>query len=134
MAWAAVRNELNTGTWLLFAATVCWAIVYDTIYAIQDREDDRKIGVKSSAILFGSYTWLGVGLAGFFMLLFLSLAGQVSNLGTDYFVGLVLVAILMGYQVILLRSGITTELALKLFKQHGWVGMIVLVGLTLGTL
>ena len=71
MAWAAVRNELETGTWLLFAATVCWAIVYDTIYAIQDREDDRKIGVKSSAILFGSYTWLGVGLAGFFMLSFL---------------------------------------------------------------
>jgi len=134
MAWAAVRNELETGTWLLFAATICWAIVYDTIYAIQDKEDDRKIGVKSSAILFGAYTWLGVGLAGFFMLLFLSLAGQVSNLGTDYFVGLVLVAILMGYQVILLRSEISTELAFKLFKQHCWVGVIVLVGIFLGTL
>ena len=73
MAWAAVRNELETGTWLLFAATVCWAIVYDTIYAIQDREDDLKIGVKSSAILFGSYTWLGVGLFASFMLFFYSL-------------------------------------------------------------
>ena len=134
MAWAAVRNELETGTWLLFAATICWAIVYDTIYAIQDKEDDRRIGVKSSAILFGSYTWLGVGLAGFFMLLFLSLAGQISNLGTEYFLGLMLVAVLMGYQIILLRSEISTKLAFKLFKQHCWVGVIVLVGLFLGTL
>jgi 4-hydroxybenzoate polyprenyltransferase len=134
MAWAAVRDELESGTWLLFGATICWAIVYDTIYAIQDKEDDKKIGVKSSAILFGSYTWLGVGLAGFFMLLFLSLAGQVSNLGTEYFLGLMLVAVIMGYQVILLRLEITTELAFKLFKQHGWVGMIVLAGLFFGTL
>jgi 4-hydroxybenzoate polyprenyltransferase len=134
MAWAAVRDELESGTWLLFAATICWAIVYDTIYAIQDKEDDKKIGVKSSAILFGSYTWLGVGLASFFMLLFLSLAGQVSNLGTEYFLGLMLVAVLVGYQVILLRLEITTELAFKLFKQHGWVGMIVLAGLFFGTL
>ena len=134
MAWAAVRDELESGTWLLFAATVCWAIVYDTIYAVQDQEDDKKIGVKSSAILFGSYIWLGVGLAGFFMLLFLSLAGQVSNLGTEYFLGLMLVAILVGYQVILLRSEITIGLALKLFKQHRWVGMIDLAGLLLGTL
>ena len=134
MAWAAVRDELESGTWLLFAATICWAIVYDTIYAIQDKEDDKKIGVKSSAILFGSYTWLGVGLASFFMLLFLSLAGQVSNLGTEYFLGLMLVAVLVGYQVILLRLEITTELAFKLFKQHSWVGMIVLAGLFFGTL
>ena len=134
MAWAAVRNELETGAWLLFAATICWAIAYDTIYAIQDKEDDRRIGVKSSAILFGSYTWLGVGLAGFFFLLFLSLAGQISNLGTEYFLGLMLVAVLMGYQIILLRSEISTKLAFKLFKQHCWVGVIVLVGLFLGTL
>ncbi|MEE9232277.1 MAG: 4-hydroxybenzoate octaprenyltransferase [Nitrospirales bacterium] len=134
MAWAAVRDELESGTWLLFAATICWAIVYDTIYAIQDKEDDKKIGVKSSAILFGSYTWLGVGLASFFMLLFLSLAGQVSNLGTEYFLGLMLVAVLVGYQVILLRLEITTELAFKLFKQHCWVGMIILAGLFFGTL
>lgn len=134
IAWAAVRNELETGTWLLFAATICWAIVYDTIYAIQDREDDIKIGVKSSAILFGSYTWLGVGIAVSFMLLFLSLAGEVSHLGTEYFIGLGLIAVLMGYQVLLLRSNITSKHALTLFKQHRWVGMIVLAGILLGSL
>ncbi len=132
MAWAAERNELETGTWLLFAATVCWAIVYDTIYAIQDKEDDLKIGVKSSAILFGSYTWLGVGLAACFMLLFLSLAGEVSHLGAGYFLGLLLISILIGYQVVLLRSEITSQQALRLFKQHCWVGALVLIGILLG--
>ena len=134
MAWAAVHNTLHASTWLLFAATVCWAIVYDTIYAIQDKEDDLKIGVQSSAILFGSYTWLGVGLAASFMLLFLSLAGEISHLGTEYFVGLALIAVIMGYQVILLRSEITTGQAFKLFKQHRWIGIIVLTGILLGSL
>ena len=133
MAWAAVRNELEAETWLLFAATVCWAIVYDTIYAIQDREDDLKIGVKSSAILFGSYTWLGVGLAACFMLFFLSLAGEVSNLGAGYYLGLLLIAVLIGYQVVLLRSEITSQQAFTLFTQHCWIGLIVLVGIFLGT-
>lgn len=134
MAWAAVHNTLHTSTWLLFTATVCWAIVYDTIYAIQDREDDMKIGVKSSAILFGSYTWLGVGLAAVFMLFFLSLAGEVNDLGAGYFLGLILAAVLMGYQVVLLRSEISTKKAFNLFKQHCWIGIIVLVGMFLGTL
>ena len=133
MAWAAVRNDLQAGAWLLFAATICWAIVYDTIYAIQDREDDLKIGVKSSAILFGSYTWLGVGVFVSFMLLFLSLAGEISHLGTEYFIGLALIAVLMGYQVILLRLTITSKQAFKLFKQHRWVGIIVLAGILLGS-
>ena len=133
MAWAAVHNELEIGTWLLFAATVCWAIVYDTIYAIQDKEDDKKIGVKSSAILFGSYTWLGVGLAAFSMLFFLSVAGEVGALGTEYFVGLLLIAVHMGYQVVLLRSEITSQQAFSLFRQHCWTGVVVLVGIFLGT-
>ena len=56
MAWAAVRNQLESATWLVFAATVCWAIVYDTIYAHQDKEDDALIGIKSTARLFGEET------------------------------------------------------------------------------
>jgi 4-hydroxybenzoate polyprenyltransferase len=133
MAWAAVHNALHASTWLLFAATVCWAIVYDTIYAIQDKEDDLKIGVKSSAILFGSYTWLGVGFAATFMLFFLSLAGEVNDLGTAYFGGLMLVAVMIGYQVVLLRSEITHQQAYKLFAQHCWIGLIILVAIFFGT-
>ena len=133
MAWAAVRNQLEAETWLLFAATICWAIAYDTIYAIQDKEDDKKIGVKSSAILFGSYTWLGVGLAAFSMLFFLSVTGQISHLRIEYFAGLLLISLLMGYQIILLRSEITGQQAFKLFKQHCWIGGIVLLGIFLGS-
>jgi 4-hydroxybenzoate polyprenyltransferase len=132
MAWAAVRGELDTETWLLFGATVCWAIAYDTIYAIQDREDDRKIGIRSSAILFGSYTWLGVGTAVGLMLFFLSLVGTIGDLGTEYFLGLILIAVLMGYQIVLLRSEITSQQAFNLFKQHCWIGLIVLLGILLG--
>ena len=132
MAWAAVRNDLEPATWILFAATVCWAIVYDTIYAIQDKEDDLKIGVKSSAILFGAYTWLGVGSAAFFMLTFLSIAGEVSKLGLPYFLCIMCIALLMGYQVILLRSEITPNQAFTLFKQHSWTGVIVLAGIFFG--
>lgn len=134
MAWAAVRNQLETTTWLLFAATVCWAIVYDTIYAIQDKNDDMKIGVKSSAILFGSYTWLCVGLTASLMLFFLSLAGEINQLGPAYFVALGLATILMGYQVVVLRSDVSPELAFKLFKQHCWIGLIVFAGIFLGTI
>ena len=56
MAWTASRGMLESGAWLTFAATVCWAIAYDTIYALQDRDDDRRIGIKSSALYFGSGT------------------------------------------------------------------------------
>jgi 4-hydroxybenzoate polyprenyltransferase len=79
MAWAAVRDQLDLSTWVLYAATVCWAVVYDTIYAIQDKEDDLRIGVRSSAIFFGSSIWLGVGIAGLCMLVCLSLVAQLNH-------------------------------------------------------
>jgi len=132
MAWAAVRNKLELSTLALFAATVCWAMVYDTIYAIQDKEDDLRIGVKSSAILFGSFTWLGVGLAGFFMLGCLSMVGKINHLGFEYSLALMGVAIILGYQVILLRSKISGEQAFALFKQHSWIGVLILGGILMG--
>ena len=132
MAWAAVRNDLELSTWILFAATVCWAVVYDTIYAIQDKEDDLKIGVKSSAILFGSFTWLGVGLAGLFMLGCLSIVAKINHLGVEYSLALMAVAVLLGYQVLLLRSEISGEQAFALFKQHSWIGVLILGGILMG--
>ena len=132
MAWAAVRNDLELSTWMLFAATVCWAMVYDTIYAMQDKEDDLKIGVKSSAILFGSFTWLGVGLAGLFMLGCLSMVAKINHLGFEYSLALMAVAVILGYQVLLLRSEISGEQAFTLFKQHSWIGVLILGGILMG--
>ncbi|MEO8328021.1 MAG: 4-hydroxybenzoate octaprenyltransferase [Nitrospirota bacterium] len=132
MAWAAVRNELDLSAWVLFAATVCWAMVYDTIYAIQDKDDDQRIGVKSTAILFGSYTWLGVGIAGLVMLACLSLVARINHLGIGYSLTLMGVAVILGYQVLLLRSNISGEQAFSLFKQHIWIGVLILGGILMG--
>jgi 4-hydroxybenzoate polyprenyltransferase len=132
MAWAATRNELELSTWALFGATVCWAVVYDTIYAIQDKEDDRRIGVKSSAILFGSFTWLGVGIAGLFMLGCLALVAKINHLGFEYSLALIGVAVILGYQVFLLRSEISREQAFSLFQQHTWIGVFILGGILMG--
>ncbi|GJL69972.1 MAG: 4-hydroxybenzoate octaprenyltransferase [Nitrospirales bacterium] len=132
MAWAAVRNELDLSAWILFAATVCWAMAYDTIYAIQDRDDDQRIGVKSTAILFGSHTWLGVGIASLIMLACLSLVAKRNHLGIEYSLTLMGVAGLLGYQVLLLRSEISGEKAFSLFKQHVWIGVLILGGIWMG--
>ncbi|WNM61538.1 4-hydroxybenzoate octaprenyltransferase [Candidatus Nitrospira neomarina] len=132
LAWAAVRNELDLSAWILFAATVCWAMVYDTIYAIQDKDDDQRIGVKSTAILFGSFTWLGVGIAALFMLGCLALVARINQLGVEYSFTLGGVAVILGYQVLLLRSNISGEKALSLFKQHIWIGILILGGILMG--
>ncbi len=134
MAWAAVSGGLAPSAWCLFGATICWAIAYDTIYAIQDKEDDQKIGVKSSALLFGQHTWLGVGLAASGMLAFLSKVGQLNQLGLVYWVALLGVAGVLGYQVTLVRTHLPSERAFSLFKQHSWVGAIILVGIVGGYL
>jgi 4-hydroxybenzoate polyprenyltransferase len=107
-------------------------VVYDTIYAIQDKEDDIRIGVKSSAILFGSFTWLGVGFAGLLMLGCLSIIGKINHLGFEYSLALMGVAIILGYQVHLLRSKISGEQACSLFKQHSWIGILILGGILMG--
>lgn len=129
MAWAAVQNSLGPSAWCLFGATICWAIAYDTIYAIQDMEDDRQIGVKSSALLFGSNTWLGVGVAATGMLLFLSFVGQLNQLNLVYWLAVSGVALILAYQVKVIRDPISSENAFALFKQHSWVGALILVGI-----
>lgn len=134
MAWTAVTNYLTVSTWLVFFATVSWAVVYDTIYAIQDIDDDRRIGVKSSAIFFGEYLWLGVGLAAFVMLTCLSLVGFQMNLGMGYFLCLGMSAALMIHQVVRLRAPILPTDAFGMFQQHSWLGAIILLGIFLGLL
>ena len=86
MAWAASRATIDVQAWWLFGATICWAVAYDTIYALQDREDDQRIGVKSSALLFGAAVPLAVGLFFTGMTGCLIAAGYVSGLGIGYYV------------------------------------------------
>ncbi len=117
MAWAAVRGQLDAPVWCLFGATAAWAVAYDTIYAIQDQEDDRRIGVKSAALYFGSSVHQGVGLAFGIMLTFLIAAGWFAQLGWPYYAALLGVAVFFLLQIGQLRRPITPAHAFDMFRK-----------------
>ncbi len=134
MAWTASRGTLEAPAWCLFAATVCWAVGYDTIYALQDREDDRRIGVRSSALLFGSSTWLAVGTVYAVMLILLGFAGRLAHIGWIYDATLVAVGIWCVRQALQLRGAVAAPTAFRMFQQHVWVGAAILIGMVAGFL
>ncbi len=134
MAWSAARGTIAPAAWWLFAATTCWAIAYDTIYALQDREDDRRIGVKSSALLFGTAVPAAVGVFLMGMVVCLIMAGQLSGLGMGYYVVLMLLAGVFIWQARRLRFPVTPQDAFRMFQQHVYAGVAILIALWLGTL
>jgi 4-hydroxybenzoate polyprenyltransferase len=134
MAWAASRGRIESAAWLTFAATICWAVAYDTIYALQDMDDDRRIGVKSSALYFGSDTWLAVGTACAMMLLLLGIAAEMAGIGSIAYGVLAAVGVFFVKQVGELRRPVSPQRAFELFHQHAWAGTVVLCGLVLGFL
>ncbi|HXX73648.1 MAG TPA: 4-hydroxybenzoate octaprenyltransferase [Nitrospiraceae bacterium] len=133
MAWSAAQGTVTAPAWCIYAATLCWAIGYDTIYALQDQDDDRRIGIKSSAILFGSRTWLAVGVALGGMLLFLSIAGWLTQVGWFFYLVLIAVGFFFAWQIRRLRRNVSASTALSMFQQHAWIGTAILGGL-LGSL
>ncbi|MFB3115170.1 MAG: 4-hydroxybenzoate octaprenyltransferase [Nitrospirales bacterium] len=134
MAWAATRNQLEPSAWLLFAATICWALAYDTIYALQDRNDDIQVGVKSSAILFGSHVWIAVGIIEIVMVAFLGVAGWLEHLNLAFYGVLAGLAGFLSQQVWRLRTEVNPSEAFAMFKQHVGVGLVILGGIWLGPL
>jgi 4-hydroxybenzoate polyprenyltransferase len=132
MAWAASRTPSDVPAWLLFAATVCWAIAYDTIYALQDRDDDARIGVKSGAVLFGRYTWSAVGICLAAMLGCLALAGYLCSELPVYYGVLAMVGVFFAFQLQKLRGPIPPQTAFALFTQHIWAGTAILFGMWAG--
>jgi len=132
MAWAAVRGQLDAPVWCLFGATAAWAVAYDTIYAIQDREDDQRIGVKSSALFFGPFIHVGVGTAFCLMLLLLIAAGWLTHINWPYYATLSGLALFFVFQIGQLRRPVNPSQAFGMFKAHVWVGIAVLAGLLAG--
>jgi 4-hydroxybenzoate polyprenyltransferase len=131
MAWAASRNTVELPAWLLFLATVCWAIAYDTIYALQDREDDRRVGVKSSALWFGDRVPTAVALFLSGMLGCLILAGVMTGLGPLYYAMLLVAAGIFAFHLQKLQRPLTRTEAFAMFHQHIYAGAAVLLGLWL---
>lgn len=130
MAFAAQANSLPAGLWLLFAANLTWTIAYDTMYAMVDRDDDVKIGVKSTAVLFGRYDKLMVGLLQLITLLLLVAVGQSFVLGAFYYWSLLGAAALFVYQQRLIRDRERAPCFIA-FLNNNYVGMLVFVGIVL---
>lgn len=134
MAWTAARGTIDPPAWMVFAATIVWAIAYDTIYAIQDRDDDRRIGVRSAALFFGSSTWIAVSLALGTMVALLGAAGLQTGIGWPYFLVLGAVSVFFAMQGRRLRGALTPSQAFQMFQAHVWVGLAIFVGLIAGFL
>ena len=128
MAYAAQWNALPRVAWLLLLATMLWAIAYDTVYAMMDRDDDVKIGVKSSAILFGRYDIAGVMTSHTLFLGLMAWIGWWQSRDVFYFVGLMAAGALVLYQYRLIR-GRTREGCFRAFLHNNWVGCVIFIGL-----
>lgn len=130
MAFAAQQGELPPALWLLYLGNLLWTVVYDTKYAMVDREDDLKIGIKSSAVLFGRHDRLIIGILQALCLLCLYLAGRAFELGVTYNSSLVVVAALFCYHQYLIRDR-NPQACFKAFLHNNWVGMVVFLGVVL---
>jgi 4-hydroxybenzoate polyprenyltransferase len=130
MAFAAQTGAVPPLAWVLFAANVCWSVAYDTAYAMVDREDDLKVGVKSTAILFGRYDRLFIGLFHALTLGLLAAAGVLAGRGFLYYVGLVAAALLALYQQYLIRDR-ARDHCFKAFLDNSRFGAAVFAGLAL---
>lgn len=127
MAYAELWHALPRVAWLLLLANVFWAIAYDTAYAMVDRDDDVKVGVKSSAILFGHYDVAGVMTAQALFLGLMAWIGWWQMRDVFYFAGLVTAVALVLYQYRLLRNR-TREGCFKAFLSNNWVGCVIFIG------
>ena len=130
MAFSAVTGAVPLLAWLLFAATLTWALVYDTEYAMVDRDDDLKIGVKSTAILFGRHDRLIIGLLQLLMLGLLAAVGRLAGLGLFYYAALAGAAAMGIWQQYLIRDRQPAG-CFKAFLNNNGFGMLIFVGLLL---
>jgi len=128
MAFAAQTGEVPAIAWLLLTGTVLWATAYDTMYAMVDRADDLKVGVKSTAILFGEADRIIIGIIQLLLIAVLLLVGRQAELGGFYFIGLGIASLSLVYQqkLIWLREPAN---CLKAFLNNNWFGMAIFLGL-----
>jgi len=130
MAFAAQTGSVPADAWILFGATLCWAVAYDTAYAMVDREDDIRVGVKSTAILFGRADRSMIALFHVLTLILLAWAGSRAGLGLTYYIGLLLAAGLAGWQQWLIRAR-SRDGCFRAFLNNNRFGAVIFAGLAL---
>ena len=131
MAFAAVTNSVPIVSWVVFFATVLWAMIYDSLYAMVDREDDITIGIKSTAILFGKLDKWIIGFLQIIFLVLLLLIGFLYGLNKLYYLAIIGAAGLFIYQQILIRDRLPKN-CFKAFLNNHWVGFIIYIGIIIG--
>jgi 4-hydroxybenzoate polyprenyltransferase len=130
MAFMAQNGNIPRVAWIIFFAGIIWAAIYDTMYAMVDRDDDLKIGVKSSAIVFGDMDKLIIGLLQGLMIYSLYLVGKNMEFGYWYDVGVVAAAVFFVYQQWLIR-GREPARCFQAFLNNQYVGLSIFIGILL---
>ena len=124
MAFTALQQQIPAIAWFLFAATVVWALIYDTMYAMVDREDDLRVGIKSTAILFGRADRIIIGLLQLLMLALLWYVGELAGRGMAWQAGLLGGAGLFAWQQYLIRRR-ERSACFRAFLNNNWFGLLI---------
>jgi 4-hydroxybenzoate polyprenyltransferase len=130
MAFTATNEHINLTAWLLYIACIIWAVVYDSMYAMVDREDDVVIGVKSTAILFGHYDKFIIAILQIIVILLLLGIGYLNHLRWPFYLGISAATLFFLYQQFLIKDRVP-ERCLNAFINNHWVGASIFVGLFL---
>lgn len=131
MAFAAETGKLFFITWLLMITNILWTIAYDTQYAMVDRNDDKKIGIKSTAILFDQYDRFIIGLLQCLVIVFLNIMGLMLSFSYCYFIAIFGAFLLFLYQQYLIKEREPSR-CFQAFLNNQWVGLLVFIGIVLG--
>lgn len=135
ISWSAVTANLQPATWILWGATVLWTLGFDTVYAMSDREDDKRIGINSSAIFFGDYAAEAVGIFFVGTAGLLAWLGVVMQLHPGFWLGLGIAIALWAWQYTRLRQKDLPRPAYgEIFRQNVWIGFILLAGMISGSI
>jgi 4-hydroxybenzoate polyprenyltransferase len=135
ISWSAVNEQLELSTWLLWGATVLWTLGFDTIYALQDCEGDRHIGINSSALFFDKYVVTAIGV--FFMgtVLLLGLLGIEMHLQLSFWITLSIATFVWIWQLVRLHDPQLPHcMYSKMFGENVWIGFLLLFGMITGSL
>ncbi|ESS60014.1 MULTISPECIES: 4-hydroxybenzoate octaprenyltransferase [Kosakonia] len=133
MAFAAVSESVPLSCWIMFFANILWAVAYDTEYAMVDRDDDVKIGIKSTAILFGRHDKLIIGILQVLVMAMMAAVGWLNGLGWIYYATVLVAGALFVYQQVLI-AGRERDACFKAFLNNNYVGLVLFLGLAVSYL
>jgi len=132
MAFSAQTGTVPASAGWIFLATILWTLIYDTLYAMADREEDLKIGVKSTAILFAKYDQIFITLLQILLIIVFIKIGNLFDLGVFYDISLIIILIFMIYHHLLIKKGKKSDY-FKAFINNHYIGMALFSGIFLST-